>query len=128
MLQASWVTLLIQSGSLDGVCQFSKSALLDLSDIGSMGPSTSRYHLRAYSPITSPKRSESCVVVTDQEGEGDPCSIDTGHELATMVRAEMLSTQNAQIISRGLMRRIYLVQTLVGVCILVPRTPRMWQI
>lgn len=30
------------------------------------------------------------MVVTDQEGEGDPCSIDTGHELATMVRAEML--------------------------------------
>ncbi|EXA01835.1 hypothetical protein NW765_003432 [Fusarium oxysporum] len=40
--------------------------------------------------VTGDRRSESCVVVTDQEGEGDPCSIDTGHELATMVRAEML--------------------------------------
>ncbi|KAF5562708.1 hypothetical protein FNAPI_3027 [Fusarium napiforme] len=53
-------------------------------------------HIRLLDNRTTPKevvddrRSESCVVVTDQEGEGDPCSIDTGDKLATMVRAEML--------------------------------------
>ncbi|KAF5723359.1 hypothetical protein FMUND_1993 [Fusarium mundagurra] len=54
-------------------------------------------HTRFLDNRTTPKevigdrRSESCMVVTDKEGEGDPCSVDTGHELAAMVRAEMLS-------------------------------------
>ncbi|KAF5570415.1 hypothetical protein FPHYL_1251 [Fusarium phyllophilum] len=54
------------------------------------------HHLRFLDNRTTPKSvtegrvSERCVVVTDQEGEGGPCSIDTGQELATMVRAEML--------------------------------------
>ncbi|KAI1046413.1 hypothetical protein LB505_012809 [Fusarium chuoi] len=53
-------------------------------------------HTRSLDNRTTPKevagdrRSESSVVVTDQEGDGDPCSIETGHELATMVRADML--------------------------------------
>ncbi|KAF5970285.1 hypothetical protein FCOIX_10483 [Fusarium coicis] len=53
-------------------------------------------HTRFLDNKTTPKevvedrRSESCVVVTDQEGQGDPCSVDTGHELAAMVRGEML--------------------------------------
>ncbi|KAF4948858.1 hypothetical protein FGADI_9348 [Fusarium gaditjirri] len=40
--------------------------------------------------VAGDRRSESCVVVTDEEGQGDPCSIDTGSELEAMVEAEML--------------------------------------
>lgn len=36
--------------------------------------------------------SNSCVVVTDQEGSGDPCKIDTGPRLKSLVAAKMLET------------------------------------
>jgi len=54
------------------------------------------HHLRFLDNRTTPMNvtegrfSERCVVVTDVEGEGDPCSIDTGSELEAMVEAEML--------------------------------------
>lgn len=88
-------------------------------------------HTRFLDNKTTPKevvgnrRSDSCVVVTDQEGEGDPCSINTGHDLATMVRAKILRYVGPQITNHGQMRRFYWVQTLVDVYILVLKTPRM---
>ncbi|EEU39355.1 uncharacterized protein NECHADRAFT_81463 [Fusarium vanettenii 77-13-4] len=36
--------------------------------------------------------SNSCVVLTDQEGSGDPCKIDTGSKLESLVTAKMLET------------------------------------
>ncbi|RSL63084.1 hypothetical protein CEP54_005416 [Fusarium duplospermum] len=53
-------------------------------------------HLRFLENKTTPEDvkewrfSNSCVVVTDQEGSGDPCKIDTGHELDSLVAAKML--------------------------------------
>ncbi|KAJ4318852.1 hypothetical protein N0V84_006666 [Fusarium piperis] len=53
-------------------------------------------HLRFLENRTTPKNvteyrySNSCVVVTDQEGSGDPCKIDTGDKLKSLVTAKML--------------------------------------
>ncbi|RSL94226.1 hypothetical protein CEP52_012748 [Fusarium oligoseptatum] len=55
-------------------------------------------HLRFLENKTTPedvkkyRYSNSCVVVTDQEGSGDPCKIDTGSKLKSLVTAKMLET------------------------------------
>lgn len=55
-------------------------------------------HLRFLENKTTPedvkkyRYSNSCVVLTDQEGSGDPCKIDTGSKLKSLVTVKMLET------------------------------------
>ena len=41
--------------------------------------------------------SNSCVVLADQEGSGDPCKIDTGSKLKSLVTAKMLETASCPV-------------------------------
>ncbi|KAL6365292.1 hypothetical protein LRP88_01279 [Fusarium phalaenopsidis] len=60
-------------------------------------------HLRFLENGTTPedvkryRYSNSCVVVTDQEGSGDPCKIDTGSKLKSLVTAKMLETASCPV-------------------------------